>query len=568
MEISRRFNDLRLSIKVLIAPAIVLLALLATASLATFNANNQEAETRRLDDAVFEPLRRAMELKDAATLFHARLFALISSGANETDTAKLAADAARLVPMLDETAAMLERLTDELSGDAAVRELASAIAATFESYASEAKQTINTAKLDSAYGVMMMGETDRQFGILRAELEELNVVLQDRRTGIVTSMLNAMATSRYILTALVVVAALVSVVVALWVGRAISGPVVRLTGIMTTLAAGDLSAEVPDRERRDEIGEMAKAVQVFKENGIERARLEAQQAEERAAKERRAEVMDRLTRDFEAKVGDLVAALSSAATEMQATAQSMSLTADHANQRSVSVAAAAEQAAVNVQTVATAAEELTSSISEISRQVSESARIAGRAVEDARRTDDTVQVLADGAQKIGEVVTLIQDIANQTNLLALNATIEAARAGEAGKGFAVVASEVKTLATQTSKATEEIAGQIAQIQDATKQAVEAIRGIGETIAEISEIAATIASAVEEQGAATQEIARNVQQAAKGTEEVSTNIVGVKQAATDTGAAAAQVLNAAEDLSRQAEKMSSQVTEFLAAVKSA
>ncbi|WP_425450373.1 methyl-accepting chemotaxis protein [Virgifigura deserti] len=564
----QKFNDLRLSIKVLIAPGVVLLALLLMAILATFNANEQQTATQRLDNHVFEPLRDAMELKDATTLFHARLFALISTAANETDKERLAVEAAALTPLLEQNQAMLEELTGALSNDPTGQERVAAAETTFKAYSEGAAETIEMAQLDAAYGVMMMGDTNKQFEILRAQFEALSDGLQERRTSIVADMLAGMATARNTLVILVIGAALLSILSAVMVGRAISQPVVRLTRIMTTLAGGDSSVDVPDRARRDEIGEMAQAVQIFKENGIQREQLEAQQAQERISKERRAQVMDELTRAFEAKVGDLVGSLSSAATEMQATARSMTATADQTNQQSVSVAAAAEEASVNVQTVATAAEELSSSISEIGRQVSQSARIAGQAVEDARRTNGTVQVLAEGAQKIGEVVNLIQDIANQTNLLALNATIEAARAGETGKGFAVVASEVKTLANQTSKATEEIAGQISQIQDATKQAVEAIRGIGETIGEISEIAAAIASAVEEQGAATQEIARNVQQAAAGTEEVSSNIAGVKQAATDTGAAASQVLGAAGELSRHAEDMTAQVTEFLSAVKTA
>jgi methyl-accepting chemotaxis protein len=348
----------------------------------------------------------------------------------------------------------------------------------------------------------------------------------------------------------------------------VSRPITAMTGAMRRLAERDMGVAIAGVGRGDEIGAMASAVQVFKDNMIKADELAAAQEAERRVKERRGQEIEQLTRDFEGKVAQLVGALSAAATEMEATAQSMSATAEETNQQSVAVAAAAEQASANVQTVATAAEELSSSIGEIGRQVAQSARIADQAVADAQRTDATVRALADGAQKIGDVVTLIQDIAGQTNLLALNATIEAARAGEAGKGFAVVASEVKNLATQTAKATGEIAAQIAQIQAATQDAVGAIHGIGSIIGEISQIATTIASAIEEQGAATQEIARNVQQAAQGTQEVTSNITGVKQSASATGSAATQVLGAAGQLSEQSAGLSGEVDAFLAGVRAA
>jgi methyl-accepting chemotaxis protein len=357
-------------------------------------------------------------------------------------------------------------------------------------------------------------------------------------------------------------------VLAFFIARGILRPLVGMTTVMSRLATGDYAVEVPARGNADEIGDMARAVEVFKQNGIETVRLTAQQETERAAKERRAERLDTLTRAFEAKAGELVGQVSAASTELQATAQSMTSTAGQATHQATNVAAAAEQASANVQTVAVAAEELAASISEISRQVAQSAKVASRAQEDAKRTDNVVQALAEGAQKIGEVVGLISNIAGQTNLLALNATIEAARAGDAGKGFAVVASEVKSLATQTAKATDDIAGQIAQIQTATKDAVASIQSIGKTIGEISEIAAAIAAAVEEQGSATQEIARNVQQAATGTREVSSNIVGVSQGANDTGAAASQVLGAAGELSQQAEQLRSEVGLYITGVKAA
>ncbi len=354
----------------------------------------------------------------------------------------------------------------------------------------------------------------------------------------------------------------------LYIGRSLVARVVALNDTMRRLSEGDMTANASANGHRDEIGRMAGTVGVFRDNMLRAEKLSAEQAAEQAVKAKRAERLDGLTHGFEDRVGGLVGLVASAATQLQTTARSMTGTAGETTQQAANVAAAAEEASVNVQTVASAAEELAASIGEISRQVAQSAKVAGKAVEDARRTDAVVRDLADAAQKIGQVVGLISNIAGQTNLLALNATIEAARAGDAGKGFAVVASEVKNLATQTAKATEDIGRQIAQIQGSTAEAVASIQGIGATIGEVSEIAAAIAAAVEEQGAATQEIARNVQQASAGTLAVTTNIAGVGAGANTTGAAATEVLDAAGALTRQAEELHGAVSQFIREVKTA
>ncbi|WP_407193475.1 methyl-accepting chemotaxis protein [Bradyrhizobium sp. STM 3566] len=357
--------------------------------------------------------------------------------------------------------------------------------------------------------------------------------------------------------------------IALFTSRSIAAPIRGMTFAMGKLAGGDTSTNVPCVGRTDEVGEMANAVQVFKDNMIEADRLRAEQAqmEARAAAQRKAD-MHRLAGQFEDAVGDIVNTLSSSATELEAAARTLSKAADSTQELSSVVSAASEEASTNVQSVASATEEMSSSVTEISRQVQDAARIAGAAVEQAQRTNDRVNKLSQAATRIGDVVELINTIAGQTNLLALNATIEAARAGEAGRGFAVVASEVKALAEQTAKATGEIGHQIADIQAATQESVVAIKEISGTIGRISEISSAIASAVEEQGAATQEIARNIQQAAQGTNQVAANIGDVKHGAAETGSASTQVLASAQMLSRDSARLHSEVEQFLTTVRAA
>jgi len=350
--------------------------------------------------------------------------------------------------------------------------------------------------------------------------------------------------------------------------RTIVKPLIALNQNMHQLAEGNTEIEFADRRSKDELAEMAEAVRIFRDNAIERQRLESEQAEDTAKQEARARMIEDLCGKFDATMSTALQTTSEASSEMKSTAESLSSTAGNASEQATAVAAASEEATVNVQTVAAAAEEMSNSVDEISRQVTRSTEISARAVEEAEKTNATVEGLSEAAQKVGEVVELISDIAEKTNLLALNATIESARASEAGKGFAVVANEVKSLAEQTSKATEEIGAQITAIQSETGNAVEAISGIGKTISEVSEIATGIASAVEEQSAATQEIARNCQEAAKGTSEVSGKIIQVSEASNETGSASGQVLQSAESLSAQSERLRVEVDEFLKDVRAA
>jgi len=347
--------------------------------------------------------------------------------------------------------------------------------------------------------------------------------------------------------------------------RGIGNPITAMTGVMGELAQNNLAVDVPFTDRADELGEMATSVDHFKNSMIRVKELEEEQEEQKhVAEEQRRAALIKLADSFDASVGQVVQTVTSAATQLQASATQMSST--ETSSQATTVAAAAEEASVNVQTVASATDELTSSGSEISRQVNRQSTVAGGAAQQADATKKTVGQLVGAVDKIDEVVNLINDIAEQTNLLALNATIEAARAGDAGEGFAVVASEVKNLANQTGKATEEISAQISGVQNVTREAATAIEEISKTILEVDEIANSIAASVEQQTAATQEIARNVDEASRGTQEVSSNIQSVEQAAGETGAAADQITSASAELSVQAENLRGEVSRFLAEVR--
>jgi methyl-accepting chemotaxis protein len=391
---------------------------------------------------------------------------------------------------------------------------------------------------------------------IRAEAERSNAVLREniqRRMGISIPLI-----------AFAVLGA------GFFIGRSVSKPLSAMTAAMIDLANGNFAVVLPGLGRADEIGKIAQAVEAFKVNAEQKARNEAEakiKQDQIAAQQRKADMI-KLASDFEGAIGEIVETVSSASTELEASASTLTSTAERAQELTTIVAAASEEAASNVQSVASATEEMASSVNEISRQVQESARIANEAVDQARKTNDRVSELSKAAARISDVVELINTIAGQTNLLALNATIEAARAGEAGRGFAVVASEVKALAEQTAKATGEIGQQITGIQSATQESVGAIKEISGTIEKLSEISSTIAAAVEEQGAATQEISRNIQQAAQGTQHVSSNITDVQRGASETGSASAQVLAAAQSLSGDSNRLKLEVGKFLNSVRAA
>ncbi|HXH46924.1 MAG TPA: methyl-accepting chemotaxis protein [Bradyrhizobium sp.] len=448
----------------------------------------------------------------------------------------------------------LSSLIEALSADAKANAAATAEAIKLEAVKKDLVEVQTLPRANQAIELMREAVDVAEKRATESQAEAAAQLAQSNRISFVASV--------------AVILSLIGAVIFTFVG--VARPLSLLNGALGRLAGGELNVEIPGADRGDEVGDIAKTVVVIGQNAEQKAREEAAaqaEQERRAAQQRKADMV-KMADDFEGAVGEIVDTVSSASTELEASASTLTATAERAQELTTAVAAASEEASTNVQSVASATEELTSSVVEISRQVQESARIANDAVGQARRTNERVADLSRAASRIGDVVELINTIAGQTNLLALNATIEAARAGEAGRGFAVVASEVKALAEQTAKATGEIGQQIDGIQRATQDSVGAIKEISGTIEKLSEISATIASAVEEQGAATQEISRNVQQAAQGTQEVSSNITDVQRGASETGSASSQVFSAARSLSSDSNRLKLEVGKFLNTVRSA
>ena len=529
--------------------------------------------------------------EDAETMASAAKRALDASRAN---TSLIALSSAEFQVALDprpENRAVVRKVVDEQTKllnqrveyfgqtrDEKTRAMMPSIKDTISVYKKDLEHTLQLA--DEAKDVQLTEQVERLRASamnsqvvaikLRAQMRAAAEQLDDRVNQFAKNASDEYHTTSTRLVIVAVVGIILGVLSGLLIGQfGIVKPINLLKAVMEAFAGNNLNADVPGVDRRDELGDMARTVEVFKKNGleVERMRTEQQETERRTVRQRKAD-MSKMADEFEGAVGEIIETVSSASTELEASAGTLTKTAERAQEVTTTVAAASEEASTNVQSVASATEELSSSVNEISRQVQESARMANEAVSQARTTNDRVGELSKAASRIGDVVELINNIAGQTNLLALNATIEAARAGEAGRGFAVVASEVKALAEQTAKATGEIGQQITGIQAATQDSVTAIREISGTIERLSEISSAIAAAVEEQGAATQEISRNVQQAAEGTHMVSSNIVDVQRGAGETGLASSQVLSAAQSLSRDSNRLKLEVGKFLDTVRAA
>jgi methyl-accepting chemotaxis protein len=556
---------LSLRTKICIAPAILVMTLMGLMIYALVLLRTSDRRLEQLSSASFERSTRAAALDAAMAGVQTRLYRFTTMAAAGADANAKALDA-----QLGVALQRLPRLVAEIAaGDDDPQQvpLLRTLDKTIASYSSAVRQVMDTAA-DRAHAMTFINALQNIYDDYENQSAQLVSIVKGRQSMIVAELQSETHDARLVFVWFTLVACVVAIGVTFALGHMVSRPVIEMTETMRRLAAGDHSVEIAEIASGDEIGAMVEALRVFKDTAVAADRLSAEREREREARVARAERLGALALKFDREMTGLLDTVASAGAQLQTTATSMAATAEETSRQSTAATSASELAASNVNTVASATEELAASVSEIGRQVTLSTQVADKAVSEAERTNRTVKSLADASQKIGQVVELISSIAGQTNLLALNATIEAARAGEAGKGFAVVASEVKSLATQTAKATEEITGQVASMQDATGEAVTAIGHIGATIHEISQIAAAIVTAVEQQNAATAEIARNVQQASIGTMEVSSNIAGVSDAAGRTGGAASEVLDAATSLTRQADALRRSIDLFLSEIKAA
>lgn len=551
----------RIASKLMVSPAVAVLGLAGLALAAILVFHQLRDDFRRLNDDAFRRYATAQRLEVALSHAHARLYAAISLAANTKDPTLVASTIGKTEADIADAVRQARQAQQDLGWPDTVSGL-------FAAYQVRAHDALDMAKVDAGMATLMVGNAETAFAKANAAIEALAARADAGRNQTFESALAAIAGAAWHFAEAVVVIALLVAGANVAAGRAISRPIGVLTAVMRRLAEGDMAVAIPSDARGDEVGAMCDAVVVFRDAMATAQRLDAERMAQQALGVRRAGEIELLTRQFESSFERLVHALADAVRRMEATAGTMSDAAATSHGQSEAVVSISEHTAANVAAVAASTEELASSIQEIGRQMIQSAKVARSAADDARQTDASVQALATAAHKIGEIIGLIRDIAARTNLLALNATIEAARAGEAGKGFAIVASEVKSLATQTAHATEQIGLEVGQIQQATNDAVAAVHQVAARVDEIDAIASGTVAAVEQQIAATREIAQNVQQAARGTREVSGTMAGVRQAVAQTGSSAEHVLGAARQLSVQADGLTGALARFIAGVKAA
>jgi len=561
-------KNIGLSWKVQLAPAFLILVLVGLGAYALQTLQSNQAA---VDALVSGPIRQselANDLTTTAWIAQAKLYRLAATAANEQDDKKVAAfakEASVAAARISDALKAVEGTQGELKPEA-FEKLKAAVAG----YLKQSKNAVEMADGDAGSALMFIKGAERNFAEIEKLTDDLITRSGDRKDREIARAGMKLEQQQLMLAAVLLVVAFAGIVVSFLIGRNISRPVVAMSRAMHELAVGNFGVQLPGLDRRDEVGQMAHAIEDFKVQAIAKAERETTEREEKnreLAAARRTELYS-LAESFETAVGNIIENVGSASSELENSAVILTKSSAATQQLSTVVAAASEETSTNVRSVASATEEMAGSINEIGRQVSDSNRIANEAVDQAQKTDARIAELSLAASRIGDVTKLITTIAEQTNLLALNATIEAARAGDAGRGFAVVAQEVKALAAQTAKATSEISTQIAGMQAATQDSVLAIKEISGTIGRISEIAAAIAAAIEEQGAATHEIARNVQQVAIGSTQVATSIADVNRGAGDTGSASSQVLSSAQLLSNENKRLKAEVVKFLATVRAA
>jgi methyl-accepting chemotaxis protein len=563
------FRNLRLRWKILFAPAFLILVLIGLGTHALQMLRTNQASAEALMSGPVLQAEIIADFSEAIWTAQARLYRLTATAANETDQKKIESVSAQASSTLADVTGKLKAFEVVKNWEQKTAANLELLKATVASYLKQANTAIEMTDGEVGAALMFMTSTERSFAQIEKLTDEMIEASKDFRDREIARANAKLDEQGFVLVGIILVAVGIGILVSFIVSMGIARPVVNIANVIKHLAQGDLNVVVPDTNRRDEIGNIAAAVHVFKENMTETEYLRAGQAEaaKRAEADKKA-TMHKLADEFQSAVGNVMNRVAASATELEATASILMKTAESTQRHSSVVASTSEQASANVQSVATATEEMTVATRDIAREMAESSQVAGEAVAQADKTDVRVTELSQAASHIGEVVKLITVIARQTNLLALNATIEAARAGEAGKGFAIVAHEVKALASQTAKAAEEIGAHISGMQVATRDSVTAIRDIGATIRKISQISSMISTRVEEQDVATQEIARNVYQAAQGTAHVATNILDVSRGAGETEAASNQVLSSAKLMSHESNDLKIKVEKFLTAVRAA